>query len=267
MTESAMTARTIVEARRAAQALSEFPGPLPETLAQAYAIQAEGVTLWGDRIAGWKIGRITGEATVRFGKDRFIGPIFAQTIRDADKEAADAFPVIAGGSAALEAEVVAVLGRRVEPMRVERSLEDIRALIDDLRIGIEVAGCPIREVGDLGPLASIAAFGNNMALILGPAIAGWADRDLDAIACRSTIDGVEIGSAVAGKLPGGILTAMAFALDQAAELGIDLPAGTLLSTGAITGVHPVTIGQTCEADFGDLGLLHCRTTQAHPCKE
>jgi 2-keto-4-pentenoate hydratase len=262
-----MTARTIVEARRAAQALAEFPGPLPETLAQAYAIQAEAVALWPDHITGWKVGRITGDDAVRFGKDRFIGPIFSQTIRDADEEAADAFPVIAGGSAALEAEVVAVLDRRVEPMSVERSPEDIRALIGDLRIGIEVAGCPIREVGDLGPLASIAAFGNNMALILGPAIAGWRDRDLDAIACRSMIDGVEVGSAVAGKLPGGILTAMAFALDQAAELGIDLPAGTLLSTGAITGVHPVSIGQACEADFGDFGLLHCLTSQAHPGKE
>ena len=46
--------------------------------------------------------------------------------------------------------------------------------------------------------------------------------------------------------------------------GITLPAKTLLSTGAITGVHAVTIGQTCLADFGSLGQLRCRTVQAQP---
>ena len=264
MLKPVTTARTIAEARRAARALPGFPGPLPQTLARAYAIQAEAIALWEDRVAGWKIGRITGTDEARFGKNRFIGPIFAQTVRDAENDAVDAFPVIAGGSAALEVEVVAVLGRDAAPTDVQRNPEDVRALIGDLRIGIEVAGCPIPEMNDLGPLASIAAFGNNMALILGPVITDWRDRDLDTIACRSTIDDVEVGSAIAGKLPGGILTAVAFALDQAAELGIGLPAGTLLSTGAITGVHPVTIGQTCVADFGDLGLLRCRTAQAQP---
>lgn len=264
MTEIPASARTLAEARRAARGLPGFPGGLPETLKQAYAVQAEASALWGSPIAGWKIGRITGEAEIRHGKDRFIGPIFVETIICAEKGITSDFPVIAGGSAALEAEVIAVLAEEVAPIHIGRGRDEVRALIGDLYIGIEVAGCPIPDVNDLGPLASIAAFGNNLALILGPLIAGWRDLDLNAIACRSTIDDAEVGSAVAGKLPGGILTAVLFALDQAAELGIALPAGTLLSTGAITGVHPVSAGQTCEADFGGLGLLRCRTSPATP---
>lgn len=264
MNQPATTARTIAEARRAAQGLPAFPGAVPTTLAQAYAIQAEAIALWDDRIAGWKIGRITGAEGQRLGKDRFIGPVFAATVEEADGQEPSPFPVIAGGSAALEAELVIVLGQRVAPQAAARSREELRSLIGDLRIGIEVAGCPVPAINRLGALASIAAFGNNMALILGPAVADWDALDLDAIACRSSIDGSEAGNAVAGALPGGILAAMGFAIEAAAELGIDLPAGTLLSTGAITGVHPVGIGQTCEADFGDLGSLRAVTVPALP---
>ena len=112
--------------------------------------------------------------------------------------------------------------------------------------------------------ASIAAFGNNLALIVGPAMADWQDVDMDEVACRTTIDGRIVGEAVAGQLPGGPLQAIAFALNQAAELGIALPAGTLLSTGAITGVHPIDQGQRAEADFGRWGTLRCQSTAARP---
>lgn len=254
----------LVEARRAATGLPSYPGALPDTLAEAYAGQAEAIGLWGGHVAGWKIGRITGEAERRYGKNRFIGPIFASTITELAAGESGVFQVIRDGSAALEAEVVAILGRDVAPRRIDWTPEAVKPLLSELRIGIEVAGCPVPDIGDLGPLATVAAFGNNLGLILGPEIPAWQELDLDAIACRSSIDGAAVGSAVTGDLPGGLLMAVAFALNQAAELDIGLPAGSMLSTGAITGVHAVAIGQRCEADFGELGLLRCETMPALP---
>ena len=265
MTEQlTVSAAELVRARRAAIGLPAFPGDLPETLDDAYALQAEAGRLWDDEIAGWKIGRITGEAEQRLRKDRFIGPMFASTVSHVVTDDIAPFPIIPGGSAALESEIVAVLGQDVAPERTDWRRDEVRALLSGLHIAIEVAGCPVPGVGGLGPLASIAAFGNNLALIVGPAMADWQDVDMDEVACRTTIDGRIVGEAVAGQLPGGPLQAIAFALNQAAELGIALPAGTLLSTGAITGVHPIDQGQRAEADFGRWGTLRCQSTAARP---
>ena len=252
-------AATIVQARRAATGLPDFPGAPPQDLSEAYAIQTAARALWGDRVAGWKVGRITGAAEQRLGKNRFIGPIFATSVSSVEAGGHASFPIIPGGSAALESEVVAVLAQDVEPRRADWGREDVADLLSALHIGIEVAGCPVARINMLGPLASIAAFGNNLALILGPAIADWRGVAVDDIACRTSINDELTGEAVAGQLPGGPFEAVAFALNQAAELGIPLPAGSLLSTGAITGVHPIDLGQEASADFGRWGRIDCRT--------
>lgn len=61
----------------------------------------------------------------RFGVDRFIGPIFGDALVDA-QVGENRFAMIAGGSAAFEAEYVAVVGHN--------------AAVDALHIAIEVAG-------------------------------------------------------------------------------------------------------------------------------
>ncbi len=259
-----LVAQTLVDARREAHALVDYPGALPTTLQDAYAVQAEFIRRWGTPVAGWKVGRITGEAEARFGRNRFIGPIFAETVHTSTIDAISRFPAIAGGTAALEAEVVAILGEDVAPLRRDWTADAVRPLLSGLHIGIEVAGCPLLDVGRFGPLVSIAASGNNLAMILGPAIPGWRDIDIDMIPCSVTIDGAPIDTGTAASLPGGPLTAIAFALNTASELGFPLPAGTLLSTGAITGVHPVAIGQHGLADFGDLGTVRCTVVEAMP---
>lgn len=258
------SAEVLAQARRGAVGLPGYPGAVPTSLADAYAVQAEAIRLWGSTVAGWKVGRIVGEAAATHGCNRFIGPIFAETVMAGTTDTLASFPAIRDGSAALEAEVVAIIGRDVPAIRRDWTGAEVRSILSGLHIGIEVAGCPVPDANGLGPLASIGAFGNNLALILGPAIAEWESVDIDAIACSASIDGRTVGDATAANLPGGPLTATAFALNQAAERGIAIPAGTLISTGAITGVHAVRIGQSCVADFGPLGVLRCLVAEAAP---
>ena len=60
MSDAAAVGQTVAErfvaARLAARALPDYPGPLPETLTEAYARQDAAITLWPDSIAGWKVG-------------------------------------------------------------------------------------------------------------------------------------------------------------------------------------------------------------------
>jgi len=48
-------------------ALQDYPGPLPATLAEAYARQDAAINLWPDDIAGWKVGGVPNSWVARFG--------------------------------------------------------------------------------------------------------------------------------------------------------------------------------------------------------
>jgi 2-keto-4-pentenoate hydratase len=248
-------AQAFVEHRRLAKAFAQFPSPLPTTLDAAYAIQNEAIALWRKPIAGWKVGRITGQAENDLGENRFVGPIFADGIWSISGPDVAPFPAIRNGFAAVEAELIAVV-RNVEQSG-EISAPDCLPLISDWHIGIEVAGSPLSSINDLGPLASIAGFGNNIGLLLGPRVQL---PDPAALSCTTSIDGDLKGPHTAAALPGGPLAAVAFALNRLHKLGHAVPDGTLISTGAVTGVHPVIPGQKCEVRFDRYPPILCEVT-------
>ncbi len=78
--DGAEIARAFVEARRSCTPLDAFPGTLPEDIDAAYAIQHAAIAQWPDRVAGWKVGRISGDPEAQTGINRFIGPIFGNMI-------------------------------------------------------------------------------------------------------------------------------------------------------------------------------------------
>lgn len=246
-------ARAFVEARRSGRALPVYPGSQPESLAAAYALQDDAISLANDRIAGWKLGRVPPPFDARFGAGRLAGPIFAEQIQDATH--AD-FPVIEGGFAAVEAEYVLVMGADA-PDRDGWTAESVADLVADARIGIEIAGSPFPGINDHGPAVTASDFGNNQGLILGPSIPGWRDR-LNGLTCRMVIDGGEVGRGGAATVPGGPLESLAFLLNLLHTRGRVLEAGQLVSTGAATGVHRIHAGQACLADFGPDGSLSAR---------
>ena len=255
-------AAALATARGAGLPLKAFPGAAPSTLPEAYEAQAAAIDAWAGEIVGWKVGRIADFAKQELAEDRFIGPIFAETVRRGD-DGPVYFDVIAGGTAALEVEFVARLRIDADPARIYDA-DEVSLLIDDVFLGIEVAGSPAPDLNSLPSLLSIAAFGNNLGLILGPSVGDWSRERLHTLACSATIDGLVAGSGGAGNVPGGISTAIAFALNKAASLGRPLKAGALISTGAVTGIHPVRVGQSLEARFGDIGRIDAVTIALVP---
>ena len=255
MSAARETAHAFVAARRAGCGLAEWPGDLPQDMDAAYAVQAAVQACWGRPVGGVKVGRVLGEWAERFSVDRFVGPICAETIQHPAPGQTARFPVIAGGTALLECEVIAVLGRDA-PDDTAITPEAARDLVASLHIGIEIAGSPMADINALGPLASIACFGNNNGAIVGPPIAAWQTRDLGALGCVARIDGQDVGRGDTSRLPGGLWAALAFACNRQA-LGTPLKAGDIVCTGALTGMHPLAAGQRARADFGPLGQVEC----------
>ncbi|CAN5353101.1 2-keto-4-pentenoate hydratase [soil metagenome] len=249
-------ASAFVSARRAGGALPEYPGVIPVTLEAAYAVQEHAISLDGRRIGGWKLGRIQPPQSSELGAERLAGPIFADTIVEANGAAVE-MTVFPHGFAAAEAEFLLRIGADADPARTEWSLEDARALVDSVRVGIEIASSPLTTINMLGSAVTVSDFGNNNGLVLGPELPGWRDADLDTIAVELHIDGALIGANTTAAMLDGPYGSVRFLLGHAARRGRPLKAGDWISTGAVTGVHEVSIGARVEARFGNSLKVEC----------
>lgn len=247
-------AHAFVLARSGSLALTDYPGEVPATLADAYAIQDRAIAAWPDQIAGWKLGRINAPHDADYGAGRLAGPIFSRNVWKAGA-APTRFDVIDGGFAAVEAEYVLELGE-TPPDRDDWTAETVAPLVARAMTGIEIAGSPFAGINAHGPAVTASDFGNNAGLILGQEIPDWEDR-LAGLTCETQIDGVRIGTGGAASIPNGPLDSLAFLLNLLHRRGRRLEAGQIISTGAATGVHSIGIGQSAIADFGPDGQIHC----------
>lgn len=253
-------ARALTAARKDARALPGFPGDLPASLAEAYAVQEAAIRLWPDRVAGWKVGRVPDALQAALGGERVSGPIFAHGVRLAAAPPVD-FPVIPGGFAAVEAEFVIRVGVDTDPLKVDYSNSETLALVGAVHIGVETAGSAMAVINDIGPLAVASDFGNNAGLILGADIGPWREALAD-MPIEVSIDGVAVARATAATIPGGPLASLKFIAEHCARRGRPLKAGQLVSTGAATGVHDIAPGQSARLAFEGAGEILCRAVAA-----
>lgn len=256
-------AKAFVAARHEARALPAYPGIAPHDLGSAYAIQNRAIVIDGRQVVGWKVGKINAPLDTALGANRLAGPIFADSIVDVTADDTPQMPVFAGGFAAGEAEMLLhVAPGFTGPVPTDDA--GTIAILDDVRLGIEIASSPYPGINADGPLVTISDFGNNAGLVRGAVLAGWQERDLCAITVRSEIDGVEVGAATAATMLDGPYGAVRFLLANLIERGFDVAGGLWVSSGAITGVHDIAVGQSFRAIFEGCGELRCSVVAAEP---
>ncbi len=242
-------------ARRRGVSLPAFPGDLPQTLAQAYAVQDLSIAQWPDTLAGWKVGGIGGVFREQYAADRLAGPIFSRGIYRCNDRDTITMPTFRGGFAAVEAEFVICLGDVSQLGEVLDSPESLLPGIASVHIGVEIASSPLKTINDVGPAAVVSDFGNNAGLIVGPGIADWNDLLLAQIDVSVVIDGQPIGNARANPGMRGPLGATAFLIQHCRRHGHPMPPGTFITTGAVTGVHEAPIGSHSLVNFAGYGQI------------
>lgn len=252
-------AARFVDARLKKTGMADYPGPIPLDMATAYATQEIAIGLFPDEIIGWKVGMVPPAQQPALGIHRLAGPIFSRNLWIAGAEPTP-LPEIEGGFAAVEAEFVARMGP-VDPDRLDWTLEEATAAIAGLHIGVELAGSPLTTINDLGSAVVASDFGNNGGLVLGQEIEDW-DARLDGIEVETRVDGQVIGTGTAHSIPRGVLESVRFLLENLARRGRPATEGTLVSTGAVTGVHRVHAGATSVCSFSGVGQLHCTVIRA-----
>lgn len=251
-----------IAARRSAAALQDFPGALPETLADAYAVQDRSLASWPEAVAGWKIGMIAPALRAKFGAERLAGPIFAPRVQKYRPGSAAKAAFIKGGYGAIEAEFILRLGTDV-PERAPIDGDDALAgLVAAMHVGVELAGSPFKGINELGPTSVISDFGNNSGLIVGGEVPDWRERPLSSLTVRTIINGAVVGEGSAANVLNGPLAALRFLIEHCRERGIALRAGQFVSTGAVTGIHDVVPPAASTVDYGPLGKIEIEVVEA-----
>ncbi|HEY0029036.1 MAG TPA: 2-keto-4-pentenoate hydratase [Allosphingosinicella sp.] len=253
---AAEIAARFLAARRTGSGLASYPGALPETLDEAYAIQDHAIAAWGKPVIGWKVGRINAPLSERFGTDRLTGPIFASQTLVQDGREPD-MPVFAEGFAAGEAEFLLRIGRTPPAGKASFTLEETAELIDAVHVGIEVASSPLAPINRIGPVAVISDFGNNNGLVIGREVPDWRASGFERWEVETLIDGASVGKGRAENFPDGAIGAARFLFELMARRGIALQPGQWVSSGAVTGVHDSRPGQRVEARFADGFTVTC----------
>ncbi len=248
-----MVSQTLVNARSGATPLPGFPGDTPTSMAHAYRIQSASIARWPDTVAGWKVGLLAPHYQETYAAERLAGPIFQSQIRAVASGSRVTSPIFVGGFAAIEAEFVIRLGKAVSPSDRHWSNDELVSLVGGLHVGAEIASSPMAEINNLGPTVVASDFGNNAGLLLGPEISDWHAAELEELPSKVTIDGVCVGEASAAAIPGGPIAALGFVVSLCAERGLELPADTLISTGASTGIHDVGTTSLARVEFGEFG--------------
>jgi len=245
-------------ARRQARPLPDFPGDLPQTLADAYAIQEEAIGLWPDEVAGWKVAAVHPDLRARYGSARLSGPVFARSVFHVTPGDSVDVSVIRGGFIGVETEIGVIIGADILPRPEPWTMPELLAHIASVHVAMEIAGSPLLTINEIGPVAVISDFGNNTAVAIGAEIPGREAGAFDALKTEMWIDGERIGEGAATGPNGGPLDASLFLVNHLAMRGRGLRKGDVISTGATTGVHPIAIGQVAQAVCVGLPPLRVR---------
>ena len=249
---------SLVNARLRAEPLTSFPGSLPDTLEQAYAIQAASIERWYEEVGAWKVAKLSTTDRRRFLSDRLIGPVFKSSIRRVKPNSLSVMKVYTAGFAAVEAEYALELSETVRPSDRSYSDGELADLVSAVYGAAEIASSPLAVVNSIGAMAVIPDFGANCGLVVGPKIPNWRLLPARSLTASVTVDDVSVGETTTESINSDPLNAMRFLIELCGDRGIVLPEGTLISTGALTGVHEVALSSTARLDFGSIGSFEIR---------
>lgn len=249
-------ARDLIAARASTTQLLPCADYHRLSLQQAYCMQRSVIELWPAEIGGWKIGRLPHGVRSPGLSERFIGPIFANTIRRRLGSVMN-IPLKPRARSAVEAEFLVELGSTVSFEDIANDDHRWTELIANIHVGIELAGNDFCEPVPSDSFAQIAAFGNNRGLIIGDRIPRECYRL--PLSVRTVIDGKRIGTADANPLA-IVAKALADAAREAHTLNVSLQPGQWIATGALTGIHQMSIDQNAVVQFTGYDWLELITS-------
>lgn len=258
-------AAALLNARDTGVAIEPFTDAQPELgMADGYAIQTHLVQALLDRgetVAGYKLGLTSRPMQELLGVDSpDFGPVFASTVyRDGAVLPVDAFiaPRMEGEIAVVLASELA--GPDCTPLDARRAaaglvaaLEIVDSRIKDWRI----------KLAD-----TVADLASNGAIAISSTLVPIDDVDPRLVGMVFTRNGEMVATGAGAAAMGDPLAAVAWLANTLAPMGVTLPAGSIIMTGALHAMVPLAPGDVFRAEFDRLGPITIRMADAESSQQ
>lgn len=250
-------AALIAETRLARQKLSSLPqGLRPVDEKAAYTLQDEAAAILSQRGFGATIGYKIGCTTLAMQKYLGIdhpaaGYMYAASSRPNGATIARKDFVRPG----VECEIAVSLAA---PLRAENApfgRETVHPAIGAIHAAIEIVDERYEDWRTLGGETLIADDFFHGGIVLGPAVTSWRDLDLPGVAGVTRVNGKEAGRGHGADILGHPLDALVWLANHCAGRARDVPAGSVISLGALVPVQWLSPGDHAEIELEGLGSL------------
>ena len=248
----------LVQARRDRKPIPPLTERFPDMTAEdAYAVQQGLVAALlseGDSIIGYKLGLTSKPMQQMLGVDQpDYAPVLGSTVyADGGEVPKDAYI-----APRMEAEICVVLDAPLSGPHctAAQAWEATRGLIAALEIvDSRIADWKIKLADTVSDLAS------NGAVAFGSRVVPLGDFDPALIGMVFTRNGDLVATGAGAAALGGPIDAVAWLANTLHPLGVTLPTGAIIMTGALHAAVPFQPGDVFRADFDRLGPITLRTT-------
>jgi 2-oxo-3-hexenedioate decarboxylase/2-keto-4-pentenoate hydratase len=228
----------------------------PADEAAAYKVQDEACTILAGKgfgaVIGYKIGCTTVPMQTYLGIDHpCAGYMYTASLRpDATMLARKDF--VRPG---VECEIAVTLSAPLRAQDAPFNRAAVEPAVGAIHAAIEIVDERYEDWRTLGGETLIADDFFHAGLILGPAIADWRDLDLRAIEGVTRVNGKVMARGRGADILGHPLDALAWLANHRAARGKDIPAGTIVSLGALVPVQWLAPGDHAEIELAGLGSL------------
>ncbi|MDP1876298.1 MAG: fumarylacetoacetate hydrolase family protein [Actinomycetota bacterium] len=243
----------LYEARRTMMPIAAFTDGLPALgMEDGYAIQQHLVRRLlddGEAIVGYKLGLTSAPMQQLLGVDQpDFGPVFASTVyRDGEVLPVDRFI-----APRMEAEIAVILGSDLSGPHCTPATA--RLATRGLVAALEIVDSRIRD-WKIKLADTVADLASSGAIALSSLVVPIDAFDPRLVGMVFTRNGEVVATGAGAAALGDPLAAVAWLANTLAPMGVTLPAGSVIMTGALHAMVPVAPGDVFRADFDRLGPI------------
>jgi len=227
----------------------------PADLAGGYAAQYALAEVSGERVMGRKIAATSKAGQQHIGVD---GPMQGLLFECFFMHEGDVVPNFGLKMACAEPEFAFRIGEALPGQPGGYSPADVADAAAAMHMAIEFPETRYFDFASAGPAQLAADDACAGYFVLGPEVDGWRGTDLAGVAVRGLVNGVVQEEGAGAAALGGPLTALAWLANDAAERGVPLQAGEVITTGTCTVPVNIKGGDEVTAEYEGLGRMSAR---------
>lgn len=219
----------------------------PSTVNEGYGVQAAGIHLSGQPVAGYKIGLTTARAQAHFGSQE---PIVGRLMRRDLRRSPARMAIDADHLAVVEAEVVFEIGRALTCKGARLTEQEVMASVVQAYAGIEICDSRFAVSDGVSLPCMIADNAYADHLVIGTPLPHWDSAALESMPVVLDVSPqVRVFGNTAAVL-GNPIRSLVWLANWLADQGASLQSGQFVATGSCTGITEATRTDQVTATFG-----------------